>query len=241
MGDGMDVAASTRRMEKRWLGIGDLRREIAHLQTRLSEAETIAERTTIMLREGDHRIKNSLQIVSSLLGLQASRAEDVSARDALRAAATRIQSIAKIHDALQLSDGKAEVDFGDVLRNMCETLEVMAGDPSKVSVVVDADYTKIPTSLAQPLVLAVNELVVNALRHAFPDGRPGIVRVVAKAADGKLRVTVADDGVGLPEISTEGRGYGMKLVRLMVEQIDGQLVSENLNGGSFTISAPLSA
>ena len=238
MADGIGATIPNKSMQSRWLGQSDLKRENARLRAMLNAAEAIASRTTIMLREGDHRIKNSLQIVSSLLALQASRAENVFARDALRAAATRIQSIAKIHNALQLSSGADEVDFGDVLRIMCDTLEVMAGDPSKVTVVVDAERLPIPVSLAQPLVLAVNELVVNALRHAFYDGRSGMVHVMAKAANGKLSVTVADSGVGMPDNHTEGLGYGMKLVRMMVEQIKGQLVSENLNGASFTIAAP---
>jgi two-component sensor histidine kinase len=215
-----------------------LRTENARLRAALSRAEDAAARSAMMLREGDHRIKNSLQIVSGLIHLQARREESASASLALRAAAARIQSIARIHDALQASDGQDVVDLGAVLETMCQALEAMAGDPLSVEVIVHVEPFQAPVSLAQPIVLAVNELVVNALRHAFPDGRSGTVLVSVTRVDKDLHVVVADDGVGATEASIDGRGYGMTLVRAMAKQVGARLTVENKSGARFTLVVP---
>jgi two-component sensor histidine kinase len=185
--------------------------------------DDIAARYAILLREGDHRIKNSLQIVSSLLSLQASREENSHAREALLSAAGRVRSVARMHDALQTGEGEDAVDLGAVLENMCGSLQAMGGETHGVEVRVETQYRYAPMVTARSVGLAVNELVVNALRHAFPDGRPGTILVRLTCDAGLLRVLVADDGVGLPAGHAEGRGYGMKLVRMMVSQISGVL------------------
>ena len=218
-----------------------IRAENSRLRRLLAKADDVASRYAVMQRECDHRIKNSLQIVSGLIYMQARREESPSAGIALRAAAARIQSIARIHDALQASQGEDAVALGDVLEIMCKSLQEMAGDPLAVEVLVHAEPIQAPVTLAQPIVLAVNELVVNALRHAFPAGRAGTVLVSVTQADGELRVVVADDGVGLPDAYTEGSGYGMTLVRAMAKQIGGALHVENKGGARFTLTAPARA
>ena len=149
-------------------------------------------------READHRIKNSLQIVASLLTTQALRDSNDATRAALLSAATRVQAIAGIHDALQASSGQDVVNLGDALNSMCLSLHTMAGDPRAVTVSVVVEPVAAPVELAQPILLAVNELVVNALRHAFPNARAGTVRVSLTQAGRDLRVVVADNGIGLP-------------------------------------------
>ena len=217
----------------------DLRLEVLELRRLLKQSEDVASRHTVMLREGDHRIKNSLQIVASLMTLQSNREESASARDALQGAAARVRSIALIHDALQATSGADCVDLGAVLQAMCESLQAMAGDDGEISVLVESESLHTPVVLAQPLALAVNELVVNALRHAFTDGRRGSVRVAVAAFEGSLCITVTDDGVGLPEGYAVGRGYGMKMVSMMTKQVSGTLHVENKEGATFTIRAPL--
>lgn len=216
----------------------DLRLEVEELRKRLRAAEETASRHAVLLREGDHRIKNSLQIVASLMNLQASRESTQSARDALQAAVGRILSVARIHDALQASEGVNSVNLGGVLKTMCEALQAMAGDPGRIGVVVDVDAIDAPIALAQPLALAVNELVVNALRHAFPGNRRGVVTVSVRLTD-HLCISVADDGVGLPEGYATGPGYGIKLVNMMARQIGGDLHIESDRGSKFRICAPL--
>jgi two-component sensor histidine kinase len=217
----------------------NLLEENARLRLVCDRAEAVIARHALLLREGDHRIKNSLQIVASLMRMQASREDSPTAEAALKAAASRIQSIARIHDALQESAGKDVVDLGEVLGIMCDSLHAMAGDPLSVSVLVEVEPIQAPIELAQPIVLAVNELVVNALRHAFPPGRAGIVRVNVVSSGGELLVTVTDDGQGLPPNHADGQGYGMKLVRMITKQIGATMdVKTDFTGTRYRLTVP---
>lgn len=203
--------------------VHEIRNETPHLRQVRETPGEIEQRYELLLREGNHRIKNSLQIVSSLMNLQASREENPHAREALLSAAGRVQSVARMHDALQASEGADSVNLGAVLETMCGSLQAMGGEALGVEVRVEAQPCHVPVATARSIGLAINELVVNALRHGFPDGRPGSVLIRLTCDDGQLWVLVADDGVGLPEGHAQGRGYGMKLVRMMVSQISGVL------------------
>jgi len=219
--------------------IRDLRLEILQLRRQLKASETAALKHAVTLREGDHRIKNSLQLVASLMRLQARRESSGPVRTALRTAAARVSNVAGIHDALQKTRGLDRVDLGATLRKMCASLQAMAGDTDNIQVVVDAEKLEIPVAVAQPITLAVNELVVNALRHAFPDTSNGSVRVGLRRTDTGLSITVADNGIGLPLNHSSGQGYGTSLVGMMVKQIGGTLETESVAGSRFTIHAPL--
>lgn len=216
----------------------NLRLEILELRGLLGEADRSNRRKVMLLHESDHRIKNSLQIVASLMNLQANRELTETSREALLTASHRIQSIARIHDALQMSDDANSVDLGAVLTKTCDLLQAVAGRPSGITIAADVQAVQIPAAVAQPLALAVNELVVNALRHAFPGGRSGLVRVTLKVRGGRLVVIVADDGVGMPDDDAAGSGYGTKMVRMAVEQVYGSLLVTRRPGTTFTITAP---
>ncbi|MES1201265.1 MAG: sensor histidine kinase [Pseudomonadota bacterium] len=193
-----------------------------------------------MLREGDHRIKNSLQLVTSMIRLQARRSQNPEVKHALVAASTRVDAVAHMHDALQRSIGAGadEVNLAVLIETMCGSLQAMAGDERRIRVLVDAATTTAPLSIAQPIALAVNELVINALRHAFPDEREGIVHVSVALSGTDLCVVVADDGVGLPQDYSSRTGYGMNLLRMMVTQIGGVLTAKNDGGAHWTLVVP---
>jgi len=217
----------------------DLRLEVLDLRQRLRQTEIVASRHAVMLREADHRIKNSLQIVASLMALQASREANTAARDALSAAAARVRSIAGIHDALQGTIGEDTVDLGAVLGNMCTSLQAMAGDEGHISVITTVQELQAPVAFAQPVVLAVNELVVNALRHAFKGRNAGSVWVSLARDNDDVLITVSDNGVGLPDNYAAGQGYGLRLVTMMTKQVEGDLRIQSKIGASFTIRAQL--
>lgn len=208
------------------------------LRQRLTRAERTAARLETLVHEADHRIKNSLQIIASMMRVQASREESQAAANALDAAATRILSIAQIHDALQESGGKDVLDLGGAIQAMCHSLHVMAGGPRSVALIVNVEPIRAPVALAQPLLLVVNELVVNALRHAFPENRSGAIEISAQITDGKLVVVVADDGVGMPPGPAPPTGFGSKLVQMMTSKIDAALSMESDSGVRFIITAP---
>ncbi len=208
---------------------------------RLKGAEDEASRHAVMLREGDHRIKNSLHIVANLMTGQARREARDDVREALGAAAKRVRAIAGIHDALQGAGGADEIDLGAVLRTMCNSLQMMAGDAGHIEVTVDAEPLQMAVDPARPLVLVVNELVVNALRHAFRERGGGAIHISAARKDGDLCIVVADNGAGLPHDYAVRPGYGMKLVTTMVRQVGGALLVESVDGSRFTIRIPATA
>jgi two-component sensor histidine kinase len=212
--------------------------ENARLRNLCAQSKELAAQHELALREGNHRIKNSLQIVASLMALQGRRETNPAAQLALSTATARLQAVARIHDALQLSGGADGVDLGALLDSMCGSLQSMAGDPSAVKIVVEAEHIRAPIAVAQPAILAVNELVVNALRHAFPAGRAGSIRVSAKLRGDEFCITVADDGVGLPAGYQAGPGFGSKLVRMLTAKIGGTLKVESESGARFTLTAP---
>jgi two-component sensor histidine kinase len=146
-----------------------------------------------------------------------------------------------MHDALQLNGSTDAVNLGALIEKMCVSLHAMAGDPLRVKVVVNAETIDAPIGLAQPMVLAVNELVVNALRHAFPGDRCGTVSVALRRTDGELVIVVSDDGAGLPADHSKSGGFGMKLVRMMAAKIGAKLDIESTAGTRFTLSAPNAA
>jgi two-component sensor histidine kinase len=217
----------------------DLRLEILKLRSQLRDAEQLSLQHAVMLREGDHRIKNSLQLVASMMRLQAKQESSAPVSNALYAAAARIGSVASIHDALQASEGTGLVDLGATLRKLCASLQAMAGDKDHIQVVVDAEEFQVPAATAQSVVLAVNELVANALRHAFFERDKGKVDVSLRRTDSGMTICVADDGIGLPDGHDATPGYGTALVRMMVRQLGGTLVMESKSGACFTILAPL--
>jgi two-component sensor histidine kinase len=211
------------------------------LRRRLKRLEDVASRHAAMLREGDHRIKNSLQIVSSMMGLQARNETNPAARVALQAAAARVQSVGRIHDALQSGAGGGMVDLAMVLATMCASLDQMAGDPNRISVIVHIgdQPVRMPAEIAQPIILAVTELVSNALRHAFPGDRTGAVHVILERTANACSVVVADDGVGLPPDYGQGRGFGMSLVRIMTMQVRGEFHIDRSSGTKLAMVVPL--
>jgi len=217
----------------------DLRRQILDLRNQLRDARRLALQNDLMQREGDHRIKNSLQLVASLMRLQVKPESSAPVRDALRAAAARISGVAVIHDALHISQRKGMVDLGETLRQLCASLHAMAGDKDRIEVVVAAEDFQIPAAMAQCVVLAVNELVSNALRHAFLERDRGAVSVTLRRTHAGMMICVADDGTGFPLHRAATQGYGTALVQMMVQQLGGTLMMETQSGACFTILAPL--
>jgi two-component sensor histidine kinase len=218
-----------------------LLRENARLNSISAQSQGMAARYALLLREGEHRIKNSLQVVASVLSVQARRETNAATRDALQAATARIRVVARIHDALQMKCGDDLIDIGALIATMSRSLHAMAGDRESIMISVNAEPIEASLAIAQPIALAVNELIINALRHAFPDDREGAIVVTISQCDDQVRIVVADDGAGLPVGYCDGRGgYGMSLVRAMVEKVGGRLDVQNADGARFTLSAPLS-
>ncbi|CAH2602247.1 putative Histidine kinase [Rhodovastum atsumiense] len=196
----------------------------------------------VLLGEIHHRVKNNLQIVHSLLDLGSARIEDRRALEMLRESQNRIRSMALIHQNLYESKDFANTDFATFLEKMVPILvSSYAVDPARIAVITEAVSVRLPINLAIPCGLVVNELVSNALKHAFPDGRSGEIRI-RLAMDGAEHVvlSVSDDGIGMQADLDLGLSetLGLQLVTLLADQLGCEPDVHPANPTRFTLRFP---
>ena len=188
--------------------------------------ERSLEEKTVLLHEIHHRVKNNLQVISSLLNLQARNA-DPSVSRALSESQGRVKAMALIHQLLYERNDFSQVDLATYLQRLCALLQESYRDgPARFSLQVNAaEPVHLNLQRAVSCGLLVNELVTNAIKHAFPDGRSGHIKVTLAPIDkDHCAITVADDGVGLPPEVSPGtsRTLGMQLIPLLSDQAGGQ-------------------
>lgn len=201
------------------------------LAARNRALQAALDQQTALLHEVDHRVKNNLQVISSLVLLKARRARDAACREVLRSMADRIGALATAHRLLYAVSDVARFDLRDFADDFAAELE--AGlDTDRIALSVDVEAVAVPASMAAPLALLVHELAVNAVRHAFPGERRGRVAITARAEGGRLILDIRDDGIGLPAQSDNPEGFGRDLVGMLVRQLRGTLAFEDLEPGT---------
>lgn len=189
----------------------------------------------VLLREVYHRVKNNLQIVTSLVRLQASRNKDAAVREELSALAGRIRSLSLIHDKLYQRQNVARIALDEYVSDLCSQLGKVLADPEgKVRVDCTVCNDVIPLDSAIHIGLFLNEAVTNAFKHGFPDQRTGRIEVKLDSRDDHLLITVRDEGVGISESERDGSGgsLGMTLMRTMAAALNADLTIE-ANGGTL--------
>jgi PAS domain S-box-containing protein len=195
----------------------------------------------MLLREVHHRVKNTLQIVSSLLYLQSEKAGEGSARDVLQNSRNQVRSMALVHEKLYRSEDLARVDFGEYVGSLRTSLLQTYGTASRgIEVKVDVDAVLLDVDLATPCGLIINELVSNALKHAFTGREEGEVGIGFYADGDQYVLTVRDDGIGLSEgvDLQEAQSLGLQVVGSLVEQLKGTVQVDRHAGSRFTITFP---
>ena len=193
-----------------------------------------------LLKEVHHRVKNNLQVISSLIRLQATQVNHPVAQAALRDMQNRIGSMALLHETLYQSESFARVDLAAYLRSLCSQLfHSLVADPKSIQLRVDVASVDLDVNQAVPCGLLVNELVSNSLKHAFPQGGGGEIRVEFHPVDGgpAVRLRVADNGVGLPADFDlrQARSLGLQLVSDLVGQLQGRLEIGRGPGAVFEV------
>ncbi len=219
---------------------------IVHDITRRKEAtdalRSSLEEKVVLIREIQNRVRNNMQLVSSLLNHQAGAFSDPALRSAFRSSRDRIKAITLVHERLYRSGDLARIDFGEYVRNLVIHLfHVYQVDPARVRYEFNLSPSRFDVNLAIPLGLIVNELVLNSLQHAFPEDREGRITVrLARSGESFHTLEIADDGVGLPgKINlAEAESIGFQLVAMLIEQIGGVVKTETKSGTSFTITFP---
>jgi two-component sensor histidine kinase len=218
--------------------ISDRKQKEARIHKMLREKD-------VLLSEVHHRVKNNLQVIYSLLDLQSARISDSTLLDILRDSQNRIRSMVQIHQTLYQSKDFAEVDFGQFLDELIPTLISSYGiDSSAVSLTIKAEQVRLPIESAVPCGLAVNELISNALKHAFPAGRAGEIRVsLTHGADHRVVLSVSDNGVGLPDHfdMVDPATLGLQLVTLLADQLGGTISVHRIDPTEFTLKFPAGA
>lgn len=217
------------------------RRKIHELTGLLAEKERLLSQKDLLTREIDHRVKNSLQIVSAFLHMQRRQVSDPDARQAFAETAARVMSVARVHDSLFQAETIEEVDLGQTIENLCNDLVGMAGGTHTVDLTAEPGLM-VPYRKAVALSLIATELVTNAFKYgAKPSGGSRVAVTVSDGGAGAVRLRVCDDGDGLPEdwvkAKPRGSGLGMKLIRGMLDQIDARLEVANAPGACFTVTA----
>jgi two-component sensor histidine kinase len=186
---------------------------------RSSEAEK-----SLLLEELNHRTRNDLMMVSSTLSLQAKTTGDPAVRNALEAAVNRIGVISKAQERLGTTAGhRGFVELGAYLQSLCDGLAELLRDVRPIALRVSTPELEVLSNQAVGVGLIVNELVTNALKHAFPGDMGGVISVVVTLRDEGLCLIVEDDGVGCPKVTG---GLGSRLVRLLASQYDGRFERE---------------
>ena len=213
--------------------------EVFRLRMQLEKSHEQILQLAALLREADHRIKNSLQIASSLIHAEARRSSSEELRNALMAAAARIQAISMVHDALQETGGESQVDLGHLMEMMCHSMQDLCDGKAEIDLYLGDMSLSLPVTFTRPLMLLVNEIIVNALRHAFPADRRGKISVSIEHTADDIILVVKDDGVGLTVTDSDHIGFGTELMKMMTRQIDGNLVMDCTSGTCFTLTAPL--
>jgi two-component sensor histidine kinase len=210
------------------------------LQTSNAELGSTLREREILLQEIHHRVKNNLQVISSLMSLQVRRTKDPATRDALREGQARVQAISLVHEMLYQSRDYAKVSFSEYVRRLANNVFFMVGvDPGCILLDLAIDDVALAVDKAIPCGLVINELITNALKHAFPGGRHGTIRVeLGRESTGQLRLSVEDNGVGMPPDSDirQTQSLGLHLVSTLAEQLGAELEMTRDKGTHFRLT-----
>lgn len=208
--------------------ITESKRAEALIEASLREKETL-------LQEIHHRVKNNLQITSSLLKLQSARVGDEASRRALTESQSRIHAIALVHEMLYRAADLSRIDFAEYARRLVEQIgRTQDSSAARIIVAIEIDPVRLTIDSAVPCGLLVGELVSNCFKHAFPGGRRGRILVRLRASSGACELDVIDDGVGLPpgvDAATPG-SLGIALVRALAKQLQGTLALASSDVGT---------
>ncbi|MBS1258578.1 MAG: hypothetical protein MAG551_01637 [Candidatus Scalindua arabica] len=204
----------------------------------------------VLLKEIHHRVKNNMQIISSLLNLQLESIEDENIRQILKESRNRVKSMALVHEKLYQTKDLSRIDFGEYMRSLTASLLRAFGvNTDRVQLVNDIDEVFLDVNKAIPCGLITNEIVSNSIKYAFSDSATGVIKVsMHKISDCGFRdlnpqseiveLVISDNGVGLPEglDFRHTKTLGMELVNTLVGQLDGSIEYVNINGAEFKIT-----
>ncbi len=213
-------------------GITDRKAAQMELLRSLNEKE-------ILLKEVHHRVKNNLQVISSILSLQTAHVgDDKRILDLLRDSRDRIRSMSFIHESLYQTKDFSSIDLANYIEGLSRNLMMSYSLTGKIALETDLKKVHLVLDQAIPCGLILNELISNSLKHAFPEGREGVVRISLKTVRDQVQIQVSDNGVGVvKEFNVERHGnLGLELVHTLVDQLDGRIEMTSGPGVSYLLT-----
>jgi two-component sensor histidine kinase len=227
-------ARTRREREQAEKALRETEERLAAQRAALEQQAALLAQREILLREIHHRVKNNMQVMSSLLGLQSRAASHPEISRMLAENQNRIQSMALLHEILYQSEDLATVDFSKYVRRMVEHLFRSYGvDHRRIRLHAELEAVALELDDALPCALLISEVISNSLKHGFPDNREGEIRIVLRRQPGTgVSLSMADDGVGLPGGLdwTSSRSLGLRLVRALSEQLHASVEVRSQGG-----------
>jgi two-component system response regulator len=194
----------------------------------------------MLLQEIHHRVKNNLQVISSLLRLQSRYINDQKSIDIFKETQNRVRSIAILHEKLYQSDDLAKIRFDEYVKILAEDLLYFYGlDKSNIKMNIDVEEISLNIETAIPCGLIIDEMVANSLKYAFPDGRNGEIKIELHSDDqNKYFMSVSDDGIGISaDIDPEKTDtFGMQLIKYLTKQLKATIKLDKGNGTAYNLT-----
>jgi PAS domain S-box-containing protein len=227
----VDMIPGTHKSVASFLDITDLKEAEKQMKDSLAEKEAL-------LREVHHRVKNNMQIIISLLHLQSYQVKDDYDRKIFRDSQDRVKTMAMVHEKLYASSDLARIDFTDYIRSLASELFASYKVGPNIKLEINGAEVLLDIFTAVPSGLIVNELLTNSIKHAFPDGKEGKIFIKLRKKSKTYHITLADDGVGLPDdIDFKNtKTFGLQLVNMLMDQLDGTIEINQKDGTEFKIT-----
>jgi PAS domain S-box-containing protein len=218
-----------------------LKARVEEEQRQVAELQTVLERKTLLLHELDHRIKNKLQVITSLILLQARRVEGEPVRQALQGLAERVNALSTVHRLLSVAGDGGRFDLAEFITDLANDLMTLRS-AGRVRLDLTLEPVIVSAGKAAPLGLVINELLTNALKHAFPDNRPGHLSIALGRNETMATIVVRDDGIGLTGREPPDEGFGKTLITMLTRQIRAQIAWQDATPGTrVVVNIPLDA
>ncbi len=221
-------------------------KEISCLSHEITDKKLIEEQMRenihekeVLLQEVHHRVKNNLQVISSILNLQSSYVKDENSLNILRESQNRIKSMSFIHESLYQTKDFAHIEFSDYILSLSKNLvHSYSIASSRIKLITDFERTFLSLDQAIPCGLIANELISNALKYAFLDDENGEIRLSIQEKNGMIEINIADNGIGLPEgfDFENSDSLGLQLVYTLVDQLDATIKVDSSKGTKYFIT-----
>ena len=220
------------------IGVFAAARDITEVKKAENKVKASLKDKEVLLKEIHHRVKNNLQIISSLLDLQANYVDDMETVTVLQESQNRVKSMAMIHEMLYQSNNLSNIEFSGYIRILVQDLLYSYGVKSNIKPVINVEHIILNIETAIPCGLIISELISNSLKYAFPDNRSGEIFISFDSDEWEFELVIGDDGVGLPkdlDFKNVESSLGLRLVNMLVDQLDGSIELDRTNGTEFKI------